>query len=410
MSTTSSYVIYKCDVCDRETELSLDGRRPDPVRCNITKNCRGKLQRVGARSAKKFLFTPVVSGLPDFVPRGTVAVPAPELSIPTPITVFTSSGSGIIALAAVKKNPSQNFYITDVNDASFMIEAGSGFDLPSTSRIVLKLFEIAPALLTTKKYTYVFNGPVELVSGADDSPEGKNLRFSSTNQLKVYANGIEKLFDDNPSLSEFDRSVDNQITFTPAIFDTNNVIEIFVYQDITTAIEEDSLINLEFESLRPTVTDELALRELNCWGDYGSMLINSVERFMLYCTDLTVLDQDKSYGVARAEVYSLTETRFVKPSEIFILLGREPFSFRDKELYAFLSGENLITEQAVLAYRQSAASGILQLTVDETVITQTFNPVQPTNVTQATELAASTAGTALQGTEELAPKYILGPR
>lgn len=406
----SKYIVYKCDVCDRQTEIQLDGKRPDPSRCNITLNCRGKLQRLGERSVREFLFTPIVPGLPDYIQRGTPIIPAPQLTVPNPITVFTASGSGIIALSAVRRSvsgPNANFYVKDDTNANFILETiSSTYDEPLSSTVKMVLFEISPELLTSTKYTYTINGPVQIVSGPDNSPEGKNLRFTTTNQLSVYVNGVvlDPIY--------YDRSVDNQITFTPTIYDTNNVVEIFVYKDISAAINNSKQVTLTFRPLVSTIPGDLALRNLDCWGNFAATIINNVERFTLFCTDLTQLSTDKSYGVAYFEATNAngTQTRQLNPDEVFILLGREPFSFRDKEYYAYLTGTSLVTNQSVMTYKESAASGSLFLTVDETAITQVFNQIKLSRrIADASNVSSTVAGTALEGTEKLTPKYIIGP-
>lgn len=409
--STSPYIVYKCNVCSRETEIALDGRRPDPSRCNITQHCRGKLERVGQRSTREFLFTPIVPGLPDFIPRGTTIVAAPKLTVPNPITVQSASGAGIIALSAIRSKvvgSSRVFYVIDENSAQFTLETSSlGTTLPTSSIVRAVLFEISAELLTTTKYTYVVTGAVQVISGQDDSPESKSLRFTTANQISVYVNGV--LIDP----SGYDRSINDQITFTPAIYESNNVVEVFVYKDVTTAITSSKQVTLEFKSLVPTITADLALRKLDAWGNYGGATIEGAERLTLFCTDLTLLDSNKSYGVAYFEAVSNTnQVRKIKTSEVFLLLAREPFAFRDKELYAYLRGTALVDDNAVMAYKESQASGQLFLTVDETAITQVFNPITPTKKLAAfPEVINSVAitGTALEGTENLNKKYIIGP-
>lgn len=72
---SSPYIIYKCDTCARETERQQDPRRPDPLRCTITLNCRGKMARSGERGAKKFLFPSTTTSLIDWRERGTIVDP-----------------------------------------------------------------------------------------------------------------------------------------------------------------------------------------------------------------------------------------------------------------------------------------------------------------------------------------------
>lgn len=409
MTNSAKYIVYKCNVCYRETELALDGRRPDPSRCNITLKCRGKLERIGARSGKEFLFTPLVPGLPDYIQRGTSIVAAPKLSVPNPITVYTAAGAGIIAIAGIRRTvvgANTEFSVIDENNNPFVVETFNSIRILPTSPIRAVLFEISPELLSASRYIYSIVGPVSIVTGLDNSPDSKKLRFTEANEISVFVNGIE--IDE----SEYDRSVDDQIIFTPTIIDSNNVVEVFVYNDITTTISTAKQVVLEFRTLIPTVLEDLDLRKLCCWGNYGGTMIgDEVERMTLFCTDLTGLNQDKSYGIAYFEITSTEEeTRKILPSEIFFLLGKEPFAYRDKELYAYLEGNKLVNEQSILTYKISQLSGQLFLTVDASSITQVFNPIKLTKrITLLIRYEPPTTGTALEGTENLKPKYILGP-
>src|SRR4051812_21628379 len=99
----SSYVVYKCDTCKRETEIILDGRRPDPTRCNITLRCRGKLSRSGQHSVKKHLFTPIVSGLTDYVPRGAQVAAAQAVVEDAQVSLLTGRDAPGLTLLGLKR-------------------------------------------------------------------------------------------------------------------------------------------------------------------------------------------------------------------------------------------------------------------------------------------------------------------
>ena len=411
MSATPKYIVYKCSVCSRQTELVLDGNRPDPTRCNITEKCRGLFTRVGERSIREFLFTPIVPGLSDFIPRGTAIIPAPQLSVPNPITIFTASGDGIIAMSVVRRTivgTTAEFSIIDDTDTNVVLEVHpTSFVNPISISVRAVLFEISAELLTSSQYTYVVKGPVAIVSGQDNSAESKNLRFTNANKITVFVNGIEL------TGTEYDRSVNDQITFTPIIYDSNNIVEIFVYKDLSTAISNSNQVVLEFRTLVPSVLTDIALRELDCWGNFSAAIIDGIERFTLFCTDLSSLNVNKSYGVAKFETDDIFgNPHTIKTSEVYILLGKEPFSFRDKELYAYLPGPSLVDLQSVMTYNISTASGSLFLTVDSSAITQVFNPINGSRVITAIpviSIITSAPGTALAGSENLKQKYILGP-
>jgi hypothetical protein len=364
---------------------------------------------VGERSSRGFLFTPIVPGLQDYVPRGTVISSPIVLEQPNPITIFTAGGSGMLTMAAVKRvlNTNNVFSVTATTGSNFVLETQpSTVSLPQTSSLDLVIYELTPELLTYSKYIYVLSDSVQLVTGPDDSPQGPNLRFTALNQIKVYVNGVEL----DPS--GYDRTVDNQITFTPAIYDTNNVVEILVYQNLTAQIDPASLIRLHFVSLLPTVPTDLAFREINCWGDYQGVIVEGQPLINFFCSDLSLLYPTASYVVTAVEATSSTGTVVqVDPANFFLMLGSEPYNFRDKSLHAYIEGSTLINDQAILTYTQSQATGDLNLTLDGDSVTQVFNTLTLFGkIPQITSLAAVTGepGTAL-GTEELKPKYILGP-
>lgn len=409
MSYAPKYIVYQCNVCNRQTELVLDGNRPDPIRCNITQKCRGKFSRVGERSVREFLFTPLVPGLPDYIPRGTAIIPAPQLTVPNPITVFTAAGDGVIALAGIYRTNYggwSDWYVTEKDTGDQVVLESNEFDEPQACSIRAVLFEISAELLTASKYVYEVPGPVSIVGGKDASPEAKSLRFTNSNNITVYVNGIELIS------SQFDRSVNDQITFTPTIYDSNNVVEVFVFQDFSTAVNHSVHVPLSFNSLISTVTHDAALRQLDCWGNYFASKIDGVERYTLFCTDLSKLNPNKSYGVKQFEVTDQGNiTRIINSSDVFILLGKEPFSFKDKELYAYLTGTALVDHQSVMTYNQSVATGGLYLTVDSSVITQVYNPISTSKIDAAilSTTTVAVSGTALAGSENLDQKYILGP-
>lgn len=402
------FTIYECDVCKREIEVQLDGTRPDPSRCNITLKCRGHLKRQGERSTKKFLFTPIVAGLEDYVPRGTPETVNQPVSSTKQISIFTAGGTGMLTAAVLKRKVAgftATFYVVDENGLDFDLESKpTSFTTPVDSKVTMQLFEITPELLAFKKYTYVINGNVQLVRGGDDSPEGRNLRFNVNNKLRVFVNGVELI------PTQYDRTIDDQITLTPLINGVNNVIEILVYNDIDTVIDAATLIPVTFEALLPTNPTDLAFRELNCWGNFGGVTIDAIPRYTLFFTGIT-LDPEKTYGVARIEATSeADETRTIRASEFNLMLGHEPFANQDKELNAYLTGSELIDNDATISYLRSPATGALVLSVDETNLKQLFIPLVPFLRIAAAESGNLQGGTeTAQESEAIQHQYILGP-
>jgi len=419
MSTSTKYIIYQCSTCQRQTEILLDARRPDPVRCNITLKCRGKLQKIGDRSNKEYLFTPLVDGLEDYVPRGTISNSIPTPKVVNPITIFTGSSTGMLAAAVVRRDPSINgsnnvFYVTDATFQRFDLEQGAG-QLPQASKLLLSVFEVTPELMAFNRYTFSdLKSGTQTVKGIDDSQEGLNLRFTDNDQVAVYLNGIS-LFEDivgsipDPNNIRFIRTIDNEITFSPAITDDNSLAEIIIYDDLAITIPDDQLIQLEF---LPLQASDLTFRDVNCWGDFGAVTVDDILRTILFCVDLSGLDTTKSYGVAKAEMVSnLFEKRMINPSEMYLLLGREPFLFQDKELHAFVNGSKLISPSTILNYSQSIGTGAFELVISSDLVQQVYIPMVPSVPVSGAKPATDplNAAQTVNGTEDLKRLYILGP-
>lgn len=404
----NKYIIYECSICKRQTQILLDGKRPDPIRCNITQSCRGILSKIGDISNRKTFFTPIVPGLIDFTPRGFPILDLETTVEANSIIISTAANNSVLTLALLQKETIGNdttFFTFNQNNTRIDIETVINSNEPVNSIIKLALFEVTTDILQFKKYTYVITGNVQLIRGPDDSIDNKNLRFTQNNEIKVFVNGIEL------NSSEFDSSINDQIIFTPEIIDTNNVVEVLVFNNITTNITESDLIFLEFKPLKPNVLDELIIRNTACWGDIFDVEINSIERTLLFCTNTSVLNPTKTYGVSRLEVTSnLTNlTNTIKNSEAFILLGQEPYNFKDKFLHVYLNGDNLILNQAILIYKRSEATGQLEISTKETNLTNIFNPIKITNKVINSKLISSVNEETTNASTEISTNYILGP-
>jgi hypothetical protein len=441
MSTLNKFIIFQCDVCRRQTELMIDGKRVDPLRCNITLKCRGKLSRVGESSVKKFLFAPPVPGLQDYVPRGSVLSSAPADIIDPNIALNT--GDGILSTASLRKS-GPSYQLLDVNNNLITVS-------PEV-KLKLNIFPISPSLLRSSSYTYLRSGAVQVISGPDDTPSSNVLRFEALNNLSVLVNGIVL----DPS--QYDRSVLNQITFTPAIYESNNVIDIIVYNDIAYNVKDDSLISLSFSILTDT-----GLLSSCSWGNYNAVEIPGdavTQRYIMHCVDLSALSHDISYGVkgvqlidnatissssmiagnfyiivTSGDVYPISDftsvgaadnlsgTIFqatgstagtgtvsqvidISLSEVNLLTAKDPYSFQDKELNAYLSGASFNSSFS-FTFNQDQLTGIYKLTALQSSFSQLLRILVP-SVPSSLNLLTSTSGASTAATG-LKHKYIIGP-
>jgi len=465
MSTLTKFIIYQCDTCKRQTETLLDNKRPDAIRCNITYKCRGKLSRIGESSVKKFLFTPPVSGLQDYVPRGTV-IPVINAGISDPdASLNVGSGLGMLTAACLTRNQigieNHNFSILDSNNLPFYFSTESdATHLGLGIKVYLNLFQITPSLIQSKTYNYLVSGAIQIIRGPDNSPNSSSLMFNESNSIAVFSNGIKL----DPS--QYDRTTTkNQITLTPALYESNNVISVVVYNDLTASIGTiNNLTSLKFEVLDPIAARDAAFLSSSVWGDHEAVTIpNTGTRYLLSCTDLSKLTKDADYGIASIQcvanytkeaglleigktymIASIGSTSFVScgsvlnivgqifvatqtgqnsstdpsnkgtaapvidilPSELMILLGKEPYGFQDKELNAYLS---CASQNLMLSYRQDQTTGNYRVIVAESKLTQLLRPLTPVvNSTSSLFVTPSATG-AVAPPANVTRKYVLGP-
>lgn len=470
MSTLNKYIIFQCDTCNRQTELQIPGNRVDPIRCIITNKCRGKLSRVGESAAKKFLFTPPVPGLQDYIQRGTVINPAPVIASVPNASLNTSGGAGMLSMAILRKSASSPYEFSVLaKDGITNVIVDTEVDdsaLAQNVKILLNIFPISPSVLQSTTFTYLETGEVQVISGPDNSPESNTLRFTADNNISVYTNGIEL----DPSAYVISVA-DQSITFTPAIYEQNNVVNIIVYNNLTANVDQSTIIGLEFDVLDPTINlpppyiSDLAFLNVCAWGNYDAVKFSPTnERYLMHCTDLSALSKDISYGVDSMQVvigtpvpapsiipgtiYTIyfpgntawtsigaannnvgtvftatsagtgTGTATVNVpidvalSEASLLLAKDPYDFVDKELNAYLNGASFTTS-FTFTFSQDQQTGVYKLTAPDTSdpanFTSLLHPLIPTRPTPPTLLAAQSTTGASSVSSNVKHSYIIGP-
>lgn len=413
----NKYIIYTCNVCKRQREFQLDARRPDPVRCNITLHCRGQLSKTGERKTKSSLLTPIVAGLDDYIPRGqqkeVIQTPPP----PNPISIFT--GKSVISAAVFRREVDTitnrvTFWTYSSDHKRVNVETPVIFNAqyPMNAWVSLSLYEVTPMLLKFKKFVYNVSAGDQLIRGVDNSPTGKNLRFNQHNHIKIILNGVEL------TPEKYDHSINDQITMTPAITVPNSILEILVWDELPAYVPSEDLLELSFKPLGSSAAD-VDFRNNTCWGDYYSADFSRIndeyqeQRVLLYCFDMSDLDINKTYGIAKIEMVMANGTRLeLLPSEFYIMLGKEPYLFQDKELNAYVWGSKFISQSTMLNFRQSISSGNYEIIVDQEIITQKYNPIDPASPVPHSEVLTqqtSDQQTIQPSAEDLKRKYILGP-
>lgn len=405
MSSGTKVYKYRCNTCQRTVEQVSDNRRPDPLRCVITQECKGLLELQGSRRGDRARLTTPETDLADRIPRGSTfeftAAPADPVLVPM-VTFPNTNGLTIAGPRRTVVGAQAVYSILDTDGNLFELETRNINTLwPTTSRIDILVYEITAAVLSSQRYTFTFNSIAQLVEGIDDSKEARLMRFGPTDQLKVLVNGVE--LED----SQYDRSQDNVIRLTPGVVASEVTVEVYVFKDRLANVPADKLIRLTCKPLSTTIAEDLAFRQECAWGDVGRIQTNGIDRSLLYCTDTSGLEERKTYTVAYFEAFNSDGgSRQIDPDEIWLLLSDAPHSFVDKRLDEVIKGGALVQQKFSFTYDLSEATGNLVPVTDASAVTllqQRLAPRAEARVTPASTEGAERAYT------KRAEAFIIGP-
>lgn len=386
---------YTCDICNRSIERFADPARPDPLRCVITDNCNGKLKLTNTRFGLRPLSTPTVVGLLDRAKRGT---PKSSLATSPPldrINLSSFSGSNGLTLAVLKSidTIAEREYVVFENGVPKTLARTSlAALLPSDVTITAVLFELTPAALEYKRYTYVRTERCVYVQGKDDSAAQGQLTFDSLSNVRVFVNG--KLV----SSSTYDKA-NNTITFTPELEEPSLLIEVFVYKSLSQFFSEDQAIRLSFTAL----SQYDSMRSGSAWGD-----VSRVDQFIpLYCPDVSALDKSRSYGLVRLEATDETSTLISAiDQQGYFLLAAPPYAFQDKRLTAVVPITAFTSEGYPLSFNVNSETGDTNAVVDGETLSPLSRPLAFSTVNTNTPSSTDTVGLVVARKEKT---FIIGP-
>lgn len=371
--------VFKCDTCKRSIELELDERRPYPLRCTITNKCPGIYKKINEKNSRSSLIPPVVFGLEDYIPRGSVNTVAP-ITVADPL-VSLLSGNRQLVLAATKKKTIQNLqgtydnWATEsdyggvagayVNDDPVFLFANDVYNPALTGQpthpyqdhvLLLELYELAVNSTSYSEYYYVRKEGLTQISGQDDSLQRAVLRFeggdnrNDTNKdnITVTVNGIEvprigsaeAIATGKYFMSMVTESGERAIKFVPSLTETSNAIKIYVYQRPVVLSDPDKVKTLVFRGLQ----DGDVKRTTNAWGDIAHIDINYqispnglIDRYLFTCTNLETtaasseLQTNNRYLVKSVKAIKSNGTVVpLDPTDVHLLIGQAPYSYVDK--------------------------------------------------------------------------------
>lgn len=228
------YVKLKCSVCERQKDQLIDSVHYKPDRCTITLGCEGRLSPIGFTSDGKTILSAPPTGASNWYPRGS--------------TVTSTAALKSEALYDTSTGKKRQFVIAVQNDQL-------GFAPGSLSTIKLDLDTEQQTAKDYRQYTYRKSVPFTSINGVEDGQAKKVLRYSTSDEVQVYLNGVKRdlgadyLLYDGTTTSAVPP---NTVTFTSTITGTSNQVDIIVTQatpstittiELTRSIDDESRAN-----------------------------------------------------------------------------------------------------------------------------------------------------------------------
>jgi len=168
MSSEKRFITYRCNKCQRTKDYEVNNLRAFINLCSITKNCDGRLSPIATKSVRNILASSPVAGLEDWAPPSTLESSKKNTVAPAPIEYFNLSSSASYELTIAVAGTSG---LPDTFNVHFISQ------LSTSSAFV--------------EYLYYKTSSFNSVLGPDTSSSAKVLRFTSSDTVKVFANGVE---------------------------------------------------------------------------------------------------------------------------------------------------------------------------------------------------------------------------
>ena len=153
---------YKCDTCNKETDVENDIKRVFIDKCSLTAGCKGRLRLVSEKNIKENILNFNLPSQSEEINTGESS----EVSIGEYISLASASEN--VIYLAVKKG----------------LET-----YPQNSPVLLNMREIVSKEQAFKEFQFNVSVPASAISGKDGSVDKRILTFSPTDTIEVFVNG-----------------------------------------------------------------------------------------------------------------------------------------------------------------------------------------------------------------------------
>lgn len=303
------FLRYSCSICNRSIDKIASSTHFETDKCNITFKCEGRLFPIEYRSNGSITATRK-TGATDWRPRGATVIKAAEKQ-----TTFINTSCGITGqvVLAVKTN-------------SIVTE---------NSIIKIKFRQESDAPKNYRQYVYRTESSFSTISGVESGLEKKTLRYTSTDSIQVYLNGVELKQGTAPE----DYQVYNQTNTSAAPPNTIRLNQTISFSGISQVdvIVSPIIVITQIEiPFNRNKNDESRISS-GSWENVDSISIFNGARWDQYY--LFSLDLSDLIGINGLNINTilsictsvmLDEVFNIQISDVQILLAREPYSILDR--------------------------------------------------------------------------------
>lgn len=349
MASTKRFITYKCNTCKRTKDFLADDLHSFINLCTITQHCPGKLAPIATKNIRSILASNPIAGVLDWLPKEA----PPEVSNKIiPKTFLLDNSFSQVMCIAVKN---------------------SGQTLPTDFNLTFTVQKTNVQEFT--EYVYNLGANQDTIIGADISSQAKVLKFTNTDNVSVYINGVQT--------EDISVKYSDSVGYAIVLNTTRNVISnirVVVYPRID--ISETATINF-------VKNNALILSKTTAWSNINSIILNG-HKYILYSSVLNMLPANKELNL-----YPGNALNDLVLSDMYFLLSNNPFTSIDRIL-TFVVPLNVLTTPD-LWVKNYVDSSTKHIQVSYQAVEQITSPIDVTLIAAETVVINSIA------TEEVTP-------
>ena len=317
---------FKCDTCNKETDVDNNITHAFIDRCNLTVGCNGTLRFVADKNVKD-----TILNFDSAVQLNKIGVTAEDISLPTYIDLASDSANSVTL--ALPISAADNAVAT------------------------VTFNEVLNKETAFKEFTFSVGVPVVVISGKDTSVDQKVLTFNDTDSLAVFINGQEideSTYSANNNLIRFNETITYNTYSASSLF-----IKVLVFS------KEDAVVKtLAFNRNVQGLTD-------SSWSNISTAEVSGEVCDLFTCVSLLSLDLNSRLSVTKVEVNG----QEIELGRANFLLAQAPFGPLDRITSQVINAQAL--DGTLNHVKYEVSSNKAKISATSISLSNIFPPIKP---------------------------------